>query len=303
MISVMLAKQGNKSYLKSKDFIYEPKFDGTRVLVYKKGKKIEIVNRRKRDITYRYPELKDIWKNIKEDCILDGELVILGEKNFPDFNLLQKREQLENKLMIEILAKNHPATLFIFDILKLKNKNLMNFPLIERKKFLKNIKNSSKIVVCPYTRDGEKLWKKIKKIKLEGIIAKKINSKYEEGKRSSSWLKIKNLNTIDAIVIGFTKEKREISALVLAAYHKGKLIYIGRVAAGINDEIIRELSKKLKKIKKAPTQIKTRKKIYYVKPQIIVEVKYLQMTKNFQLRAPVFLRIRNDKLAKECILE
>lgn len=301
MADMMLAKQSSKEILKNKEYIFEPKFDGTRVWIYREGKKIKLINRRNNNITHRYPELAGLWKNIKEDSIIDGELVILGKKHLPDFNLLQKRDLLENKFRIEILSKSTPATIFVFDIVKLKNKNLKELSLLERKKILaREIKHSSKISLTPYARDGQKLWQKIQKLKMEGIMAKKIDSKYE-GKRSSSWLKIKNEKSIDAIVIGYTREKRAISALALAAYHNKKLIYIGRVAAGLDEKIIKELSEKLKS-SKPRINIRTSKKINYVKPNTIVEVKYLEITKDFSLRAPAFLRIRHDKNLKECTI-
>ncbi len=302
-MDVMLAKQGNIEDLKSKNFIFEPKFDGTRVLIYKKDREIRLINRRHRDITYRYPELKEIWKNIKEDSIIDGELIVLDKNHRPSFNLLQKREQIENKTEIELRSRSFPATIFVFDVLGSGNKKLINLPFSERKKILKKqIKPSSRIILTPYTRDGNALWKKIKKIRMEGVMAKRIDSRYLSGKRTNAWLKIKNLKTLDAIVIGYTQEKREISALVLAAYHNKKLIYIGRVASGLNEKIISELSKKFEKADKPAVKVETHKKVYYVKPKVIIEVKFLQITKNFQLRVPVFLRVRIDKNLKECLI-
>ena len=173
---------------------------------------------------------------------------------------------------------------------------------MKRKKILATeIKESPKIHICPYTKDGLGLWKRIIKLRMEGVIAKRKDSKYYE-KRSSEWLKIKNTKTLDAIVIGYTKEKREISALVLVAYHNKKLIYIGRVAAGLNERIINDLLKKFKKNSKPQIDIRTNKKINYVSPNIIVEVKYLEITKDFSLRVPIFLRIRNDKNREDCII-
>ncbi|HTY43947.1 MAG TPA: non-homologous end-joining DNA ligase, partial [Patescibacteria group bacterium] len=289
MKELMLAQQGSIEDLNNKEFIFEPKFDGTRVLIYKKGKNIKLINRRNNNITYRYPELEDIWKNFRADGIFDGELVVLGKNNLPDFNLLQKREQLESRTKIEFLSHSHPATIFIFDVLKAGNKNLTNLQLMKRKEVLKKqVISSSKISLVPFTKDGKKLWKEIKKLKMEGVMAKRANGKYEN-RRSSSWLKIKNTKTIDAVIIGYTKEKREISALVLGAYHNKKLIYIGRVASGLSERAINELSKKLIPAKQK-IEIDTPKKIFFVKPKIIVEIKFLEITKDLKLRAPSLLR-------------
>jgi bifunctional non-homologous end joining protein LigD len=301
MSNVMLAKQGSIKDLGNKEFIFEPKFDGTRVLIYKSGGKIKLINRRDRDITRRYPELKDLWKNIKSDSIIDGELVTLGKNHQPDFNLLQKREQLEDETKINILSHETPATIFVFDILKLKSKNLIGLPLLERKKFLsQQIKSSSKIALTPYTRNGKGLWKKVQRIKLEGVMAKKADGKYHKT-RDSAWLKIKNTKSIEAIIIGYTREKRRISALALGAYHKGKLIYIGKVAAGLDEKTISHLSKELIPAKEH-VSADSIKGINFVKPKVVVEVKYLEVTRDLKLRAPSLLRIRTDKKVKECTI-
>jgi len=310
----MLAQIGSKKDLERKDFIFEPKFDGTRVLIYKDGKKIRIINRRGKDITYRYPELSAIFANIKaEKCILDGELVVLDKKGRPDFNLLQQREQLEEKIIIEARSKINPATIFVFDLLEVDSQNVMKEPLEKRKERLaKIIENSPFIVLCPYSFDGKALWKKIKKLGLEGVIAKKIGSVYEQC-RSNSWLKIKNFNTIDAIVVGFTKgagkRAKYFGALVLAAYKEKKLCYVGRVGTGFDEKMLLELGEMMKKLitKKAALpkkeQRKIKKEVIWIKPKLIAEIKYLELTKKLELRAPSFVRLRFDKKLQDCVIE
>jgi DNA ligase D-like protein (predicted ligase) len=301
MSDVMLAKQGSIKDLDNKDFIFEPKFDGTRVLIYKNDSKIRLINRRGNDVTHRYPELKELWKNIRNNSVIDGELVTLGRNHQPDFNRLQKREQLEDETRIKLLSHETPATIFVFDILKLKDKNLMSLPLLERKKILsKQIKSSSKIALTPFTRNGKGLWKKVRKVKLEGVMAKRANGKYHKT-RSSDWLKIKNTKSIEAIIIGYTREKRKISALALGAYHKGKLIYIGKVAAGLDEKTISHLSNKLKPAKKH-IEADSIRGINFVNLNVVVEVKYLEITHDLKLRAPSLLRIRTDKKMKECTI-
>ncbi|RLE38847.1 DNA ligase [Candidatus Woesearchaeota archaeon] len=304
-IAPMLTKLGEKSDLNKKGFISEPKLDGTRAILIKKGKKIQLINRRYRNITYRYPEFK-FDKNIKANfCILDGEIVVYKD-GLPNFNLLQKRDQLENKTIIELRSKLYPATFVVFDILKLERRDTKKLPLIERKKLLeKIIKQDKTIETVLYTEDIKALWRHIQKKKLEGIVLKKKYSKYYPGKRTPLWLKIKNIKTIDAIIVGYTKEKRKISSLVTALYIKGKLTYIGRVGTGFTEAFIDEFYKKLKKIelKKPLIKIETSKKIHYVKPIFIAEIRFLEFSRESIMRAPVFLRLRTDKLPKDCTLE
>ncbi len=318
--SVMLAKLGNKNTLSSQDFIFEPKFDGTRVLVYKQGKSIRLVNRRERDITHRYPELRSLWKDIKvRQAVLDGELVVLREGK-PDFNALQRREQQEQEIAIAMLSKEMPATIFVFDVLEHNGKQTLDLPLIKRKLLLRKlVHNSSRIVICPYTNDGRKLWRNVRRLGLEGVIAKRKLSRYEPGKISDAWLKIKNLKTVDAVVVGFTKGKgkREhlFGSLLLAAYRNNKLVYIGNVGTGFSHETACELLAKMKKLSsRVPclseqelyvTQEKhgaRARDITWIKPKIVIEVKYLDLTKDMKLRAPVFLRLREDKIPEECVI-
>jgi len=312
-IPFMLAEIGSQEIFEEKSWIFEPKFDGTRVAIVKEDSKIRLINRRGKDISYRYPELRGIVKNIKaNNCILDAELVVLNKEGKPDFNLLQQREQLDNKVLIELKSAEWPATLFVFDVLQIDKQSTASLPLKVRKELLnKIIEDSEFITKCPYTFDGKKLWKKVREQGLEGVMAKKIDSAYE-GKRSKNWLKIKNLNTVDAIVVGFTKGKgarEKLGALVLACYDRGKLIYVGKVGTGFDKSTIDFLLSQLQKIITKKPAIKDANKIkeieedvVWVKPMLIAEVKFLELTKDKKLRAPSFMRLRFDKKPQDCTI-
>ncbi len=299
----MLCKVGDKKILSSKEYIFEPKLDGTRAFVFinKKKKVMKIINRRGKEISYRYPEFK-FFDNVKESCILDGEIVVFNEKGLPDFNLLQQREQTENKIEIEIKSKTIPACFVVFDVLKVGKKDLRNFLLEKRKEILKNIilKEDTYFKKIVEYYEGLKLWKIVEKFNLEGVVAKRKNSVYKE-ERSEDWLKIKNFKSIDAVVVGFTKEKREVSSLALGLYKDKKIFYIGKVAGLDENEI--NLFLKISKPTK-PYKIENLKtKIIFVKPEIVAEIKFMEFTKRKELRAPVFLRFRFDKEPKECVFE
>jgi bifunctional non-homologous end joining protein LigD len=303
----MLCMPGDERDLSRKGYSYEVKLDGTRMLLYKEGNKLTGVNRRNSFIMFRYPELLSAFKKgIKaKSCVLDGEIVVYGKRGMPNFNLLQAREQLSNKLLIEMRSKQHPAVFVVFDILEKDGKRLTWLPLNKRRKILKQtIEENAGLQLMFHTAGGKKLWKEIKKKRLEGVVAKKNDSEYVEG-RSDLWLKIKNLKTIDCIIVGYTSGIRAISALCIAAYHKNKPVYIGRVGTGFTEKFLRELKPKLKITKTIPVanMPKTRKKIYWVKPELVCEVRFLQLTKGMKLRAPAFLRMRYDKLPSDCVLE
>lgn len=301
------------------NWIFEIKFDGTRCIAYidVENKKVRFLNRRFKFFEYRYPELSQIHSQINaKKVILDGEIVVL-KNGKPDFFLLQEREQIENEQKINLLSKLHPATFVVFDILYLNGENLINYPLYKRKEILeKIIDESENLILTEYIeKEGEAFFEEVKKIGLEGIVAKKLDSIYQIGKRSKDWRKIKNLKTIDAIVCGFTegKGKREgsIGALLLGAFHNKELIYIGRVGTGKNwnETFLKKLREMLEKIEIKEIPFKNfdeppsiKEISHFVQPKYVCEIEFLEITKDLKLRAPSFVRLRFDKPLEDCTI-
>jgi DNA ligase D-like protein (predicted ligase) len=310
-ISPMLAQIGSKNELRKKDFVYEPKLDGTRCILYKIGHEIRMLNRRGNWFHYRFPEIVGEAKKLRGNFILDGEVIVLDKKGLPSFNMLQSRDQSENPLRIKILAKQMPATLYLFDIIAYDNTDYTKMKLIDRKYFLnrKIPDNLVHIRKTFYTEgSGKRLWSDVKRFKIEGVMAKDKNSTYMMGKRPKLWLKIKNIKTTDAIICGYALGIREyFASLVLGQYHKGKLIHIGNVGTGFDYKQIAEIGKMLQKIKtkKSPFKARTHipREIVWVEPNYVAEVEFLEYTKYLHLRAPSFKRLRYDKPLKECIVE
>ena len=303
-----------------KNWIFEIKWDGTRAVAYisKSGKKVRFLNRRLLWFEYRYPELKEIYSCIKaEKVILDGEIVVL-EQGKPEFYKLANREHVDDKLKIELLSKTIPATFIAFDILYLDGKDLTSLPLIKRKEILKErvMENAGKhLIISRFVEEkGKEFFKSVKDLGLEGIVGKKKDSPYEIGRRSKNWLKIKAFKTLDAVICGYTEgegERRQsLGALVLGVYDKGKLRYVGRVGTGFSESELSFLKSVLGRlrIKENPFDVfeeepEIIRKIKWVKPKVVCEVKFMEVTKDGKLRAPSFLRLRFDKPAKECMLE
>jgi bifunctional non-homologous end joining protein LigD len=303
----MLARVGDKKIFSDKSFFFEPKMDGTRGMCFKEVRGIELINRRGVDIFPRYPEFV-FQDNIKANsCVLDGEVVVYDPNGVPSFRLLQGREQVANKTLAELKAKELPATYVVFDIISKEGEDLTRLPLSERKKILEDtVSDGNRIQKIFFTEDGAGLWKEIVKRRLEGVIAKKIDGEYLSGIRSPLWLKIKYVKTIDCIIVGYTSEKRIISALVLAVYKGGKLTYIGRsVGKGFTLDFLEDLKKQLEglRIDKAPVEYEGNKDIRWVRPKLVCEVEFLNMSKDYIMRAPVFLRLRPDKKPEDCVLE
>jgi bifunctional non-homologous end joining protein LigD len=302
----------------SQDFLFEIKYDGTRTICYFEEKNTEFINRRGKEFSYRYPEIKEALKKAvkAKEAVLDGEIVVL-ENGKPNFWKLAEREHVDNKFRTELLSKLMPATYIIFDILFLNGKELTNLPLLERKRILeKTIEENERIKIAEYKiGSGKELFEFAKKNGLEGIMAKKIDSIYEMGKRSKNWLKIKVENTLDVVIVGYTTgtgEREDFGSLLVAAYHQGKLKFLGRVGTGFSKEEIEEIIKKLEKEKVSTPSISLEnvkldlpegREAIWVKPKYVCEVKFLEFTEDMQLRAPVFVRMREDKSVEECEIE
>ncbi len=317
MIKPMLCKVGEP--FDSKDWVFELKLDGTRTIVFVNGKKYKLINRRGKNFTKRYPEFKTLPQYLNcKSCILDGEVVVFSDKGVPDFYALEKREQITRSIKAELLSKTLPATFVVFDILEKNGKNLMQLPLEERRKILKaTLKDCDFAFVLDYVEEkGKKYFKAAVKKGFEGVVAKRKGSIYEPGVRSSNWLKIKAKLTIDAIIIGYTegkgKRKGTFGALVLGAYHNGKLIHIGRVGTGWNEEQLSYIKSKLVPLKVRICPIKNtfpewksyqeKHSVKWVKPKLIAEVEAMNITPDLELRAPSFKRLRDDKPLKECVI-
>jgi bifunctional non-homologous end joining protein LigD len=310
-IKPMLAVRGKP--FSSSDYIYEPKWDGTRCLAFVdvNQKKLRLQNRRFLNITYRYPEL-EFMDFLKENAILDGEIVVL-EKGTPSFKLLQKREQVDSKLKIDILSKLIPAVYFTFDVLYTENNGwIMDLPLMERRKILEEISNeTAHILKSEYIKEeGERFYKVAVDAGFEGIIAKRTDSKYQPGKRSDAWVKMKKRNTADCIIVGWLEgEGRRtglFGSLVLALLDGKRFVHIGQVGTGFDAEFLGYFFEKLKKLEvNKPTipNLNFKRRVYWVKPKYVCEVEFLEVTEDRKLRAPVFLRLREDKTIDECTVE
>lgn len=295
------------------------KFDGTRTIAYVdlEKKSVKFLNRRGIYFEKRYPELIEaVLESVNaKRVILDGEICVF-EKGKPNFYKLAEREQVGNELRIELLSKLMPANFIVFDVLHLDGKDLVDLPLIERKKILeKVVKESERVLLSVWIKEkGEEFFEKVKKKGLEGIMAKKLDSKYEIGKRSKNWLKIKVFKTLDCLICGYTKGEGQreeyFGALLCGIYHKGKLTYLGRTGTGWSEEDLKKITPLLKKLEtdKNPfdefeEEPAVLEKIHWVEPKLVAEIKFMNLSEKLQMRAPSFQRLRKDKKPEECVLE
>jgi len=269
----------------SKEYLFEIKFDGIRAIVYANSKIVKVYNRHKKDITYLYPELQDIKHLVSKNVIFDGEIVVMNN-GIPSFSKLQERAHLKNIAKIERQRKNNPVIFVCFDILY-EGKDLTNISLEKRKKLLDSYEENDSFIKTKYTFEhGIKLYNLVKKINIEGIVAKKRNSIYEFSKRSDMWLKIKNLKEESFFIGGFIeKERNYVISLLLGEYQKKEFIYVGKVTLGKKTMLYKNL-KKAKIIKNSPFNNYKDSGVNYVRPNLSCKVNYMERTQNNSLRQP-----------------
>lgn len=285
-IKPMLLKEIDKPF-NNKDYLFELKFDGIRALIYKDNNKITIKTRNNIDVTNKFPELFNIQHISNKKCIFDGEIIIEKDNNH-SFDLVKERINIKDEIKINRLSYTYPATFIVFDILY-QNKNLIDLPLIKRKKILNKLPNRNYFLKSKTIEEqGIKLFNFAKKNKLEGIVAKKKNGLYEIGKRTDNWLKIKNMREENFYICGYL-EKEKILSVLLGYQKNNKFYYSSKVILGKS----RVESNQIKLIKKTKNYLEDfNEKYVFIEPKLIATIMYLEKTKNNHLRHPIFKEIK-----------
>ncbi|MEO5650597.1 MAG: non-homologous end-joining DNA ligase, partial [Ginsengibacter sp.] len=293
----MLAKETEKVF-DDKDWLFEIKWDGYRAITEKKENTISLYSRNGISFQQSYPIIVDQLKHIKANAVLDGEIVVLNDKGQPDFQLLQHYSE----------NPDHPIQYQVFDLLQLNGHDTSGLQLIERKELLKKLLPENEVIrYCEHIPEKGKSFFRVSKEKnLEGILAKRIDSKYYTGKRSADWLKIKHHKTQEAIIAGYTEpsgSRKYFGALILASKEGNHFKYIGHTGTGFSDASLKEMFHLLQSLiqKESPfvKKIKTNAPVTCVKPEVIFEVKFAEITNEGMFRHPVFLHLRNDKNINE----
>jgi len=317
-IHPMLAESVEKPF-DDPDWLFEIKWDGYRAIAFIENGKVRLVSRNQNELTARYPELKDMPEFVKaKTAILDGEVVALDDDGRASFSLMQQRTGFRPGGKRAAEKADVPVLYYAFDVLYLDGYDWRRVPLVERKKKLASILElgDSLRYSDHYEVQGKALFEIARDKKLEGILAKKRNSCYEE-RRSREWLKIKIRQQMECVIGGYTEPegtRAHFGSLVLGLYDKqGRLIHVGQVGSGFDQKLLNEISKVLRKIetKKNPFygEVEALRKVSWVKPKLVAEIEYAEWTEGAnsgsgpKLRAPVFLGLRNDKDPKECTFD
>jgi bifunctional non-homologous end joining protein LigD len=298
-------------------WLFEIKWDGYRAVGFIEDSKVRLVSRNHNDLTGQFSELRELPKFVKaRNAILDGEIVAIDEQGRPSFSLMQQRTGFQPGMRRLPGREGVPILYYAFDLLYLDDYDLRRVALEKRKELLQSVLESGEIVRFSdhYPEKGRDLFEVARQRGLEGILAKKRDSPYQE-ERSRDWLKIKITQRQECVIGGYTDpegSRQYFGSLVLGLYDKGgHLIHVGQVGTGFDQKTLKEIYELLK-----PLETKTNpfhgeigglRKVNFVSPKLVAEIKFSEWTHEtaeggMKLRAPVFLGLRFDKDPKECLL-
>ena len=301
-LAPMLAESGDGARSDPK-WRYEPKLDGYRVIAFIDGGGVRLQSRRGLDLTPCFPEIAaELAAHPAGQMILDGEIVALGPDGRPSFNALQNRAQLKSAAEITAAQRTSPVVLVCFDLLHFAGLNLRGAPYIARHRYLTQcLLPSAHVQRVHASADADELYRVALAHGFEGIVAKRSDSIYQPGKRSRAWLKIKAEQSAELVVGGYTRGKgaREpLGALLLGYYEGKKLRYAGHVGSGLDDEIISALLERTAKLERKDSpfadEVPLHRPTTWLAPKLVAEVNFSEWTPAGSLRAPVFVRLRDD---------
>lgn len=293
----MLAKE-TKEVFDDDEWLFEIKWDGYRAIAEIESGNIKLYSRNGNTFENSYPAVAKELKTIKQNCVLDGEIVVLNDEGHPEFQLLQHYE----------VNTHRPIQFYVFDLLSLNDNDTCALPLIERKELLKKIIKKSNIIKYSdhIIGEGKSFFQVTKEKKLEGIMAKKCDSQYFKGRRTNEWLKIKHNQTQEAIIAGYTQaggSRKYFGALVLGIRDGEKLKYIGHTGSGFNHQSLSDMYEMLQPLVQDESpfdeKVKTNMPVTWVKPILVCEIKFTEVTRDGKLRHPIFLHLRDDKSTNE----
>jgi len=292
------------------DWVFEPKLDGLRAIAFIQDGKARLVSRGGRDVTRSYPSLAEELTGQPGQMVLDGEIVAPDDEGRPAFQRLQQRMNLQRDADIHRADVQVPVLYYVFDLLYSDGYDLRAVPFEERRRQLeRTLVPSDRVrLIDQYEEEGEAAYEAAVEHGLEGVMAKRRDSPYRPGERSRLWLKVKTTLSDEFIIGGYSRgtgaRGGTFGALILGQYdEQGKLRYAGHVGTGFDDRTLEELRKRLDglRVERSPFsgEVSGRAEATWVKPELVAEVKFAERTSDDRLRVPVFMRLREDKPAKQ----
>jgi DNA ligase D-like protein (predicted ligase) len=294
---------------KSSDYIYEVKWDGIRALITLDEGAIRIHGRNRMEMTKQFPELLIPEQAFRaSSALFDGEIVCLEADGKPDFRNVIHRMHQKTEGAIERARAKYPVICYVFDCLYLDGRPIVSEPLSRRRDWLRDaIKKDAPYRLSEALDEGTALFEAVKEIGLEGIMAKQRNSAYLPGKRNESWLKIKTRQTLECLIVGYTRGKGDregrFGALHLAQRSEDGLKYVGKVGSGFDEQSLKAVAAVLEKSRSIKRPIKERPiddaQSIWIEPKPACEVQFVSLTNDGMLRESVFVRLRPDLSLQE----
>jgi len=283
---------------------YEIKWDGVRGIAYIDGGRLRLEARTGRDITSRYPELRELGRALAgRQAVLDGEVVAFDADGRPSFQKLQGRMHLTSEHAVRRLSQSDPVHYVVFDLLWLDGRSLMELPYTERREQLVELGLSGPTWRTPanHAGDGAAMLEASRAQGLEGIIAKRLDCGYTPGRRSPGWVKVKNVRETDVVIGGWLpgegKRSGRLGALVVGFYEDGELKYAGRVGTGFDEAELNRLGRLFEGLSRDDSPFSGRqppRETHFVDPVLIAHVGYGEWTQTRTLRHPRYLGLRDD---------
>ena len=274
-------------------WVYEEKYDGDRILAYKEGARVLLLSRNSKDNTGRFPNIAAAIAKLRPTALLlDGEVVVFDKKRVSRFQLLQQ-------------DRGEPRYA-VFDCLFADGKDLRREPLSARRRALERVVSSKGVVLLSrrLAANGLAAYEIAKRDGYEGLVAKDLSSSYV-GKRSRSWLKVKVHQEDEFVIVGYTSpagSRKYFGSLLLGAYANGKLHYVGKVGTGFSEATLATLYRQFQPLVSdvvALVDPPRERGVTYLRPHLIAQISYQELTADRRLRQPVYLGLRDDKRAKD----
>jgi bifunctional non-homologous end joining protein LigD len=290
------------------DWAYEMKWDGVRTVAYVDGGRLRLLSRNDRDVTQTYPEVRGLAEQLGSvPAVLDGEVVALDAAGRPDFGLLQRRMGVTKPAQVRRLVDEVPVVYLVFDVLYLGGRSTTGLPYTDRRSLLEGLGLEGAAWAVPPASfgGGAEMLEASRERGLEGVVAKRLDSRYLPGRRSPHWRKVKNLRTQEVIVAGWRpgsgRRAGKIGSLLLGLPSDEGLVYVGHVGTGFTDAALAEAQRRLKPLERktspfavGPPRADARD-AHWVTPKLVGEVTFTEWTGDGRLRHPSWRGFRPDK--------
>jgi bifunctional non-homologous end joining protein LigD len=309
-LAPMLAHSGPLPRDESK-YGFEVKWDGIRTVLFCDHGHLSLQGRNFSDFTPRYPEVRPLARELgAHRIVLDGEVVAFDEQGRPSFERLQSRMHLASDAAVKRRMRDTPVTYVAFDLLYLDGHSTLPLSYEDRRELLERLELEGPAWRAPaYHRgEGSALLEATRNLGIEGIVAKRLDSPYEPGRRASGWVKVKNVNEQDVVIGGWTPgeggRSATLGAIAAGVYDDDKLVYVGKVGTGFTERTLALLQRELEPLRRDDSPFKRRqppKGTRFVEPRLVARVELREWTRSGTMRAPSFKGLRDDVDPQDCV--